>query len=475
MTAKDKIHALEVVGPSRFLTYSKEEFITLTGYNSYRTNRFSKLDEDKAASIYANMDDLVTNITNEYISLDELVEIYECTSSFYMENLYRKTYWTQDKLEALVTAIYFSHELTGVDKIDDVILKLYSPNDDKLRYRNLDVPMIAMMVLGIMPYKYDWKIKISEYGEACEKSFQFLSNILESGSILADTVEIQRIKHNRIGQHEANILGLWYAFSCVFDRLDTTANPTRIGDEYRYYDVDGLWKGEHENTIYEFQYCNPTYNFIIYHWDIREHTYYYAFCCAWFEFDEELGSPILTVVHPETSYKLAIGEKVSSDDSSIYVFRLNRFGTNKERPTEIDVEIASFKNKIEFNEHHLVRIEGQEERRLLKRLEHFKQKNMFEDYFSAYSAETGIYAITQNNILIYDSSIPNKFYCVPKALDSRLDTVRIDDLCGVLKVGNRFPWIGFESMALYFSVESEDDMAQKGITLIPDDTPLKDL
>lgn len=476
MTAEEKRDILELLGPSRLLAETKTDFISLVEYRAYDTNRFSKLDENRTDSIFADMDELVRQITYDWYGLEELTAKYRETSSFYQAYLYRNTFWTREKIMTFVKSIYYSHTLTGEKKIDRLICRVYEPEYDKLLSEDIDIPMLVMMILGMLPYTADWKVKIHDFRESFRETKSFLEEFIKV-SDLFDSIEVfQNFKKIGLKKNERNLLGLWTLINQVLHIINNSVNITRAGDEYKIYDVPGYWVGDNKERVYEFVLCGPTYNFTIYNINDKGQPYTYLNCCAWFVYDENRHTPVLHIMHPEASYHFAIGEKVSTDDIATFLISMDRYGfKDDDHPMELSIEQDSIENRIGFCETHLRRVIGKEAERLSTEIEHTKKINLYEEYDARYSPDTGIYAITREHILIYDASIPSSFYCIPKSLDERLDAVRIDDMCGVMKVGHSFPWIGFESMGLYFSIETDEKMKKKGVTLIPDDTPLKEI
>lgn len=477
MTAKDKRNVLEVLGPSRFLADSKSDFVSLVGYRSYDSNRFSKLDDNRTDSIFADMDELVNRITYDWYGLEELISKYRETSCFYQKYLYRRNkYWTREKIMTFVKSVYYFHTLTGEKKIDGLMCRIYEPEYDKLLSEGIDIPMLVMMMLRMLPYSADWKVKICDFHESYRETMSFLEEFVKVSDRF-DTIEVlQTVKKRGLKKHERNFLGLWNLMNHVFHIINNSVNITRAGDDFKTYDVSGLWVGDNKEKVYEFVFIGPAYNFTIYYINDKGAPFEYLNCYACFVNDEDRHTPILHIVHPKVSYQLAIGEKVSSDYTASFLVSMDRYGFEEnDHPMEMSIEQDSIENRIGFRETRLRRVIGKEEERLDTEIKHTKKINLCEEYDVAYSPDTGIYAITKEHILIYDSSIPSSYYCIPKSIDDRLDTVRIDDMCGVMKVGQSFPWIGFESMALYFSIENDEKMKEKGVFLIPDDTPLKEI
>ena len=476
MTAKEKRNILELLGPSRLLADNKANFVSLVGYRSYDSNRFSKLDDNRTDSIFADMDELVKRITYDWYGLEELIAKYRETSCFYQMYLYRNTYWTREKILTFVKSVYYFHTLTGEKKIDGLMGRIYEPESDKLLSEDIDIPMLVMMMLGMLPYSADWKVKIRDFQESFVETKSFLEDFVKVSDLFENVEVLQNVKKKGLKKHERNLLGIWNLMNQVLHIINGSANVTRAGDEYRIYDVPGFWIGENKENVYEFVLIGPTYNFTIYNINDKGKPYTYLNCCAWFLYDEDRHTPVLQMIHPEASYRFAVGEKVSTDDIATFLVSMDRYGFEEDdHPMEISIEQASIENRIGFRETHLRRVVGQDAERLATEIEHTKKINLCEEYDTAYSPDTGIYAITKEHILIHDSSIPSSFYCIPKPIDDRLDTVRIDDMCGVMKVGRSFPWIGFESMGLYFSVETEEKMKEKGVTLIPNNTPLNEI
>lgn len=476
MTTEEKRNVLELLGPSRLLADRKTDFVSLVGYRSYDSNRFSKLDDNRTDSMFSNMDELVKRITYNCYGLEELSLKYRETSRFFQEYLYRNTYWTREKIMTFVKSVYYFHTLTGEKKIDRFICRIYKPESDKLLSENIDIPMLVMMMLGMLPYSADWKVKIRDFQESFRETKSFLEEFIKVSDLFESIEVLQNVKKKGLKKHERNLLGLWNLMNQVLHTISSSVNITRAGDEYRRYDVPGYWIGENKERVYEFVSNGPTYNFIIYNINDKGQPYTYLYCCAWFLYDEDRHTPLLKIIHPEASYRLAIGEKMSADDIATFLVSMDRYGfEDDDHPMKLFIEQDSIENRVGFRETHLKRVVGKEAERIATEIERTKKINLFEEYETAYSTDTGIYAITREHILIYDSSIPSSFYCIPKSIDDRLDTVRIDDICGVMKVGRSFPWIGFESMGLYFSVESDDKMKEKGVTLMPDNTPLNEI
>ena len=88
--------------------------------------------------------------------------------------------------------------------------------------------------------------------------------------------------------------------------------------------------------------------------------------------------------------------------------------------------------------------------------------NRYSQYDARYLDGTMVYAITQENIFFKDIVSGEGYFCVPKRLDERLESLHIDDSAGLAIIGDTH-YIRFEMFNLNFNISSAEQLEKSGI------------
>lgn len=472
ITTELKRKYVDVLGRSRLLFERPEGFAQYIDYASYITNGCRKMPDVKVDSVFANLDAAVGEVPEGYYSLEELMDNYIRTSDYYINNIKRIPFWRErDNVLLFLSSIYSAHKAPDNEKVKALVEKLYDCEFDKFKVDNVDVAMLAMMMLGIFPYEGQQSLRsISE----CKKdASDFLDIFISKYSKFEDVVVLENMKSLPEDDPKLTRLYLFNVFSAVLSAVECAKTMTGADLDYRAYNVEGVWKGGSEKDVYyEFTLNkNCSYNFIIYTLVPLLKTFTYKLYYSWFCFDEKLGCPVLSLLHPMASCHIAMGEKFKSSDVTSFKFVLNDYSFDN-APEYAVPELLSPKNNTALNCHSLSKLSPEDEGKFYDDIQSWKGSNDYSQFEAVYHPGTGIYAVTRENIFISDDSIPGMLYRVPKSLDDRLYGINVDDMCGVLKAYKVEPIIGFESLSLYFNISTDEKMAEYGITLVPISIPL---
>ena len=134
----------------------------------------------------------------------------------------------------------------------------------------------------------------------------------------------------------------------------------------------------------------------------------------------------------------------------------------------IDVIIAFTpkyaKPNFEFHADRLTRLDDSESEYIISALKDERTVliNRYSQYEASYLDGTMVYAITQENIFFKDIVSGEGYFCVPKRLDERLESLHIDDNAGLAMIGDT-PYIRFEMFNLNFNVSSAEQLEKSGI------------
>ena len=137
----------------------------------------------------------------------------------------------------------------------------------------------------------------------------------------------------------------------------------------------------------------------------------------------------------------------------------------------IDVIIAFTpkyaKPNFEFHADRLTRLDDSESKYIISVLndERTVLINRYSQYDARYLDGTMVYAITHENIFFQDILSGEGYFCVPKKLDERLESLHIDDNAGLAMIGDT-PYIRFEMFNLNYNISDSGQLQKSGISKV---------
>ena len=475
METSEKKKAIETIGKSSLLC-SRKDFKKLIGYDSFDSNGVSKMDTFRVDSIFSELDAYISEKTQGMLGVEDLYKTYTGTSAYYKAKIFRRK-WTEKDVCTLLESVYPSHNepCTNEKKtarntkiVVEVLKDLYDSASNRLKKEDTDICMLCMMILGILPAEGYRKVK-NEMSECINITISILDKMCDLNKKYIDSSALTKLRNTKNRTHITR-LDLYEAIASTMGMLEYSSDITDVFSNLRIYNVEGLWRTE--NTawpIYKFTLNrNGSCNLDIIT-KLGEDTYETSTYCAWFIYDDMYGSPVLEFLTPEASHKIVIGQKISSKDITSFRFVLNDYGFD-ESPEFAKIECISQWNNSPLQNGKILKLKLSSENNLQEKFDKSWQNGkMFmadELYRTQYYPNTGIYAITQTCIIITDGKSDETLYRVPFELDERLSDLKLNEVCGILYSGKDGPFIGFESIAKYIDISTEDKLKESNITII---------
>ena len=234
----------------------------------------------------------------------------------------------------------------------------------------------------------------------------------------------------------------------------------------RYFDIeDSIWKDNFDNNLYYlFEYTpDTTYNLSVFSYHKGQTEIKYTKYLFYFFYDDNKILSVF-VLHPRGSYYVATGEgAVSNNERAWYDCQVNE----RIKPTIIEFTPKYAKPNFEFHADRLTRLDDSESEYIISVLndERTVLINRYSQYDARYLDGTMVYAITHENIFFQDILSGEGYFCVPKKLDERLESLHIDDNAGLAMIGDT-PYIRFEMFNLNYNISDSEQLQKSGISKV---------
>lgn len=179
---------------------------------------------------------------------------------------------------------------------------------------------------------------------------------------------------------------------------------------------------------------------------------------------EEDGHALYTT-HPRGRARFVLNQKIGPLDLSIHDISFDDY----EYPTIINMKERVRHPNYDFRVNTLYRATEEKTLDLHNLLESLKTVDAYDDYKTEYIPDSRIFAITKDYIYIIPPAPENHFlYKISrmKYIDNGILCVNVDDTAGVAVIMKAGPYIGFEEIALYIDISSEEKIQEAEIEIV---------
>ena len=363
---------------------------------------------------------------------------------------------------ALAEYAFGDHTEPSNQKLAKLAFQVY---DLKRRVCNINVAFLILLILGIIDECGDIKDRLDDdFQKMKDFTEEFYAKHINSADCPFINLKYQDFilqeHHHRfflLATFDIAMLSISSLLDEEYDfYLDQKSNR-------RYFDIeDSIWKDNfNNNQFYLFEYTSDaTYNLTVFSYYKGQTEIKYTKYLFFFFYDDNHVLSVF-VLHPRGAYYSATGEgKVSNNERAWYDCQVN----DRIKPTIIEFTPKYAKSNFEFHADRLTRLDDSESEYIISVLKDKRTVliNRYSQYDARYLDGTMVYAITHENIFFQDILSGEGYFCVPKKLDERLESLHIDDNAGLAMIGDT-PYIRFEMFNLNFNVSSAEQLEKNGI------------
>lgn len=446
---------------------SREEFAAKVRIPSLaNNNNFDKVGEEKRIAIFDSLDEEYQKYQQSSdFTLEDMLLNYECTSEFYTNNELSKQPILSEKenLLKMMECLFFTHELTDNKKLNKFIQDIYNLENDKIRIPNLDLSILLLLLYKVIPTYQSKRGSVedieADYHKVNDLLTEFHNRVGSFEQNITKHFWEERLKNDEI---ELNRLSLITLFEYTVYSRDLINYRSTVQETYRYFEIDGVWVDRiKDNVFYELLLTIPGYTMMMYKVSASEIKY------TKFSFEiflEEDGHALHTT-HPRGRARYLLNQKVGSLDYSIHDISFDDY----EYPMVITLNDRLRHSNYDFNAKTLYRATEEENHYLQEKIDSLKLVDAYENYKSEYIPDSRIFAITQDFIYIIPPAPDNNFlYKISrmKYIDNDILSVNVDDTAGVAVIMQNGPYIGFEKIALYIDISSEEKIREAEIEIV---------
>ena len=446
---------------------NKAELGDMIDFPSIRTNSIQKMPIDKMTMAYTVFHNEVFNLYNENVDFGFVMDEFMKAVQFYKDNeLKRMTAFSAenryDSCMALAEYAFGDHTEPSNKKLAILASKIY---DLDRRVCKINVAFLILLILQIIDECRDVKDRLdNDFKQMKDFTESFYAKHINSADYPFINIKHQDFKlpehHHRfflLATFDIAMLSISSLLDEEYDfYLDQKSNR-------RFFDIEGsIWKDNFDNKqYYLFEYTSDvTYNLSVFSYHKGQTEIKYTKYLFFFFYDDNHVLSVF-VLHPRGAYYAATGEgKLSNNERAWYDCQVN----DHIKPTFIEFTSKYSKPNFEFHANRLTRLSDSESEYIISVLndERTVLINRYSQYDARYIDGTMVYAITHENIFFQDILSGEGYFCVPKKLDERLESLHIDDNAGLAMIGDT-PYIRFEMFNLNFNVYSAEQLEKSGI------------
>lgn len=446
---------------------NKAELGDMIDFPSIRTNSIQKMPIDKMTKAYTVFHNEVFNLYYEKADLSFVMDEFTDAVEFYKNSeLKRMTAFSaENRYEscmALAEYAFGDHTEPSNHKLAKLAFQVY---DLERRVCNINVAFLILLILGIIDECGDIKDRLDD---DFQKMKDFTEEFYAKHINIADCPFVNlKYQDFILPEHHHRFFLL-----ATFD-IAMLSISSLLDEEYdlyqdhksnrRYFDIEGsIWKDNFDNNqYYLFEYTTDvTYNLTVFSYYKGQTEIKYTQYLFYFFYDDNHVLSVF-VLHPRGAYYAATGEgMISNNERAWYDCLVN----DQIKPTIIELTPQYSKPNFEFHANRLTRLSDSESKCIISALndERTVLINRYSQYEARYLDGTMVYAITQENIFFKDIVSGEGYFCVPKRLDERLESLHIDDSAGLAIIGDT-RYIRFEMFNLNFNVSSTEQLEKSGI------------
>lgn len=366
---------------------------------------------------------------------------------------------------ALAEYAFGDHTEPSNHKLAKLAFQVY---DLKRRVCNINVAFLILLILGIIDECGDIKDRLDDdFQKMKDFTEAFFAKHMNSADFPFINIKSKDFKlpehHHRFFLLAAFDIAMLSISSMLDEEYDFYQDQK---SNRRYFDIeDSIWKDNFDNNLYYlFEYTpDTTYNLSVFSYHKGQTEIKYTKYLFFFYYDDNNILSVF-VLHPRGSYYVATGEgAVSNNERAWYDCQVNE----RIKPTLIEFTPKYAKPNFEFHADRLTRLDDSESEYIISVLndERTDLINRYSQYDARYLDGTMVYAITHENIFFQDILSGEGYFCVPKKLDERLESLHIDDNAGLAMIGDT-PYIRFEMFNLNYNISDAEQLQKSGISKV---------
>lgn len=440
---------LQVIFNTRLLCNSREGLAVYIGHKSLKENGFHKIKSPfQMKAIYSELAKEYYDLTDGYMSLDEIMEAYPDVSRFYTEKLSKflsKNF--EENLFEFLDACY------GKDVDEEYV----------------NGPMLLLFALNILP-TYNARSKdIDDFPVLASRLKDFLSRYVDRNPLLANAPLINML-FDRMEDSETEKLVslpcrsrayLIFISRYVLNRFHVCNNPQallrltgEIADSGGQVDIEGYWIETDGTEFWKIEAVAGKNTFFLYHW----HFSLYDRCASYTRYSMQLmqDNTVSMLVAPWATARIAAKDMpVDKPLSAWYGF----YADDDMRHIALNPTFrsADFPQKL-----------------LLEKITDGTTIGLFDkivndftvtDNFAKYHYEFRITltAITGNDLYV---RFPGGFFKIPFYRNPEFANVSMDEDIGYMTVGNRL-YIASNGRNVYIDATDPEQLKRdRGITVV---------
>ena len=449
---------------------NKAELGDMIDFPSIRTNSIQKMPIDKMTKAYTVFHNEVFNLYYEKADLSFVMDEFTDAVEFYKNSeLKRMTAFSaENRYEscmALAEYAFGDHTEPSNQKLAKLAFQVY---DLKRRVCNINVAFLILLILGIIDECGDIKDRLDDdFQKMKDFTEEFYAKHINSADCPFINLKYQDFilpeHHHRFFLLATFDIAMLSISSLLDEEYDLYQDHK---SNRRYFDIEGsIWKDNFDNNqYYLFEYTTDvTYNLTVFSYYKGQTEIKYTQYLFYFFYDDNHVLSVF-VLHPRGAYYAATGEgMISNNERAWYDCLVN----DQIKPTIIELSPQYSKPNFEFHANRLTRLSDSESECIISALndERTVLINRYSQYEARYLDGTMVYAITQENIFFKDIVSGEGYFCVPKKLDERLESLHIDDNAGLAMIGDT-PYIRFEMFNLNYNISDAEQLQKSGISKV---------
>lgn len=443
---------------------SNEELAEKVGVPSLaKNNNFDKVGEDKRIAIYDNLDEEYKRLTGSSdVKLDNLMDEYEATSDFYVNNeLAKQSFLSQkESIIEILKCIFITHTLPENRKLKKIMNIIYNPERDQFRLVNFNISIFILLLYKIIPTYNSKTGPIADINADYNSIKSIIRDYHDTFSVFEENLNVKFFEHSlKSGTISLNRLSLIILLDQVVYITDKDSKIDTY-DLYRYYKIDGVWVDNiNKNVFYEITMSIPGYDLIVCEIGFSE-IKYTKYKMEIFLEEEKIS---MFTTHPRGRARYLQNLKLQQLDYSYHYIELDDYTY----PTTIKIYDKERHPNYDFNINFLYRANEEQESLFYEKAKSLKQIDKFESYKSEYLPESRIFAITSDFIYIVPPE-HDFLYKISrnKYIDDNILEINVDDLAGVAVIAQKGPYIGFEKIGLYIDISSKEKLIESEVEIV---------
>ncbi len=443
---------LSVIANTHLVYNTDEELEQFFGVNSIRSNNikrcFSKPQKLRAA--FRDLKEEVGIETDGFIDLEQMMEDYKKTSTFFRQNLHRR------KNPQKVAWEFLSRYYPPYDKsaMRGKKAEIYN----QIIEQEIDVPLLIMMLLKVLPGYNSTDGEIKDMSRLYEDTLQYIEGFTGdefSSYLLPLLTKAREARKSR--------LTLYSYLTQILDTYETFANPENLYGLSDYsktvsvdLDIEGFWnecKGEPiTSDFWYIEHALQEGTYFMTHYTKKSDNLLTAIRLT-LHVIKESDRLIFYFLHPKAIMQRIKGNQFGDSDQVWY-----QSGILDSHPSEMQLLRRGYSAQWPFKAVLSRCSDG-----AVKKYEEWindvcKIENPFKHL--EYEFYANLYAITKSHLYI-PSENDGEFYKVPRNSMEGFENIKLDDMVGTLTMDGKV-YLAFDEFLLYIAT-TKSELRKYGI------------